>query len=93
MQSNQPEKPHFDRIYALAKQNAENAEDIKELYKSAKDGGVDVKLLRRTVRLALEDDDKKRDRRELEGKAEALLHALGPFVDSPLGEAAARAVG
>lgn len=91
MIANTPEKPHFDRIYALAKQNAENAEDIKELYKSAKHSDIDVKLLRRTVRLALEADDKKKDRRELEGRAEALLHALGPFVDSPLGEAAVRA--
>lgn len=91
MIANTPEKPHFDRIYALAKQSKENGEDIKELKKAAKKDGTDVKVLMKAVALALEDDDKKRARREIEGKAEALLQALGPFIDSPLGGAAIRA--
>jgi len=89
--SNLPEQPHFDRIYRLAKESKENAIDIAELYKSAKAAGIDVKVLRKSVALALEDDDKKRERRAIEGKAEALLAALGPFAETSLGDAAVRA--
>ena len=67
------------------------AEDVKQLYKDAKGADVDVKLLRRAIRLALEDDEKKRERHELENKAQSLVDALGPFIDSPLGQAASAA--
>lgn len=82
------EKPHFDRIYRLSREIEERQIDIKELYKAAKEAGVDVKLLRRSVRLAMEDEDKTNERRELERQAQALIDQLGP-----LGEAAARAGG
>src|ERR1700679_399247 len=67
--TNQPEKPHFDRIYRLSLEIEERQIDIKELYKAAKESEIDVKLLRRSVRLAMEDEDKKAERRELEHQA------------------------
>ena len=82
--TNQPEKPHFDRIYRLSLEIEERQIDIKELYKAAKEAEIDVKLLRRSVRLAMEDEDKKAERRELEHQAQLLIDTLGP-----LGEAAA----
>lgn len=91
--SNIAEKPHFDRIMRVEQDIRDGKEDLKALWQSAKEAmdKENLAVLKRAVRLALEDDDKKRARRELEGQAEALLAALGPFVDSPLGEAAMRA--
>ena len=80
------EKVHFDRIYLLSLEIEERQTDIKELYKAAKDADIDVKLLRRTVKLAMEDEDKKAERRELEHQAQLLIEQLGP-----LGAAAVRA--
>lgn len=84
--TNQPEKLHFDRIYRLLLEIEERKEDIKGLYQSAKDADIDMKLLKRSLRLAMEDEDKKAERRELERRAQLLIEQLGP-----LGEAAARA--
>lgn len=87
MIANTPEKPHFDRIMRVELEIAERKEDFKALWQSAKETeGVDVKLLRRAVKLALEDEDKRDERRELERKAQDLIEQLGR-----LGEAAARA--
>ncbi len=47
-----------------------------------------MKLLRRSVKLALEDEDKKKERRELEETAESLLVKLGQLAGSPLADAA-----
>lgn len=84
--TNTPEKPHFDRIYRLLIEIDERKEDIKALYQSAKEADIDMKLLKRSLRLAMEDDDKKAERHELERRAQELIEQLGP-----LGEAAARA--
>ena len=81
-----PEKVHFDRIYRLMLEIEERQIDIKELFTAAKDADVDVKLLRRSLKLAMEDEEKKAERRELEKRAQELIDQLGP-----LGEAAARA--
>lgn len=90
--ANVPEdKIHFDRIYALARQNAENAEDMKELYRAAKDAGIDVKRLREAIKRALMADDKKTAKRQLEDEADDLLKALGPFADTDLGRSAVEA--
>ncbi len=86
MIANQPEKPHFDRIMRVEREIAERREDLKALWASAKDAELDVRLMKRAVKLALEDEDKRDERRELERKAQELIEQLGP-----LGEAAARA--
>lgn len=88
MNSNHPEKPHFDRIFALEREIVERRGDIKELYSAAKQSDIDVKLLRRSVKLALEDEDKKKERRALEDTAEQLLVRIGQLAGSPLGDAA-----
>ncbi len=86
MQSNQPEKPHFDRILRVELEIAERREDLKALWQSAKNAELDVRLMKRAVKLALEDEDKRDERRELERKAQEMIEQLGP-----LGEAAVRA--
>lgn len=86
--TNQPEKPHFDRIMQTEREIASYKEDLKALWQSAKDA-LDkdaLKVLKRGVKLALEDPDKAEERHELERKAQLLIEQLGP-----LGEAAARA--
>ncbi len=54
-----PEKAHFDRILALELEITELRTDLKELMSAAKQAGIDTKLLRRSIKLALEDEDKK----------------------------------
>lgn len=93
MIANAPEKPHFDRIMRVENEIAERKIDVKELWASAK-GDLDkeqLATLKMAVRRALADRDKLKAKRELEDKADDLIEALGPFVDSPLGEAAVRA--
>jgi hypothetical protein len=88
MITNTPEKPHFDRLMQAERDIASYKEDLKALWQSAKDA-LDkdaLKVLKRAVKLALEDPDKAEERRELERQAQMLIEQLGP-----LGEAAARA--
>jgi hypothetical protein len=86
--TNIAEKPHFDRIMQIEGEIAERREDLKALWQSARDAldKDDLKVLKRAVKLALEDPDKAKERRELERKAQLLVEQLGP-----LGEAAVRA--
>lgn len=90
MIANTPEKLHFDRIFELEFQIGEHRVDITELYKAAKAAGIDVKKLRLAVKRSLADQDKLKERRELEDEADDLRKALGDFHSSALGEAATR---
>ncbi len=86
-----PENPFFMDIIALEDEIAERRADIKQLYKDAKGTkGVDVKLLRRAVKLHMEGDEKRRKRKRFEETAEDLLDRLGSLASTPLGEAAIR---
>ena len=86
-----PENPFFMDIIALEEEIAERKLDIKHLYKDAKEAeGVDVKLLRRAVKLHMEGDERRRARKRLEETAEDLLGRLGALASTPLGEAALR---
>jgi len=91
--TNQPEKPHYDRIFTLEFEIGERREDLKAVCQAAKEAGIDVKKLRLAVKRALADQDKLQERRDLEDGADALRKALGDFHDAPLGEAAMRVVG
>jgi hypothetical protein len=93
MTTNAPEKPHFDRIMAVEKEIADQKEDLKALWQSAKDalGGDELKILKAAVKRALADPDKLIAQRELEDKADDLRKALGDLAGSPLGDAAVRA--
>lgn len=85
---NTREKPHFDRIMNVEREKQERIDDLKALWESAKEA-LDkdaLRVLKRAVKLALEDPDKAAERRELERQAQLLIEQLGP-----LGEAAARA--
>jgi uncharacterized protein (UPF0335 family) len=86
-----PENPFFMDIIALEDEIAERKADIKQLYNDAKETeGVDVKLLRRAVKLHMEGDEKRRKRKRFEETAEDLLRRLGVLASTPLGEAAMR---
>jgi len=86
--TNQPEKPHFDRIMRVERERLERVDDLKALWASAKDA-LDkdaLKDLKVAVRRALADPDKLAETRAREDRADALLASIGP-----LGEAAVRA--
>jgi uncharacterized protein (UPF0335 family) len=90
-QRNTPEQSHFDRIIRLEREKQNLSEDIKSVYAEAKedpDFHEDIKVLRRAVRLALESDEKRQKRRQLDISAEELLRRLGALCDMPLGRAA-----
>ena len=92
--SNHPEKPFLTRAIALATEIAERQDDLKAVYEEAKEakgvGKEGVKVIKRAVRLAMEDADKKRARRTLENTAQNLIDSLGLLASTPLGEAAIR---
>ena len=86
-----PENPFFMDIIALEDEIAKRKTDIKQLYADAKETeGVDIKLLRRAVKLHMEGDEKRRKRKCFEETAEDLLGRLGALASTPLGEAAIR---
>lgn len=93
MIANAPEKPHFDRIMRVEKDIRDGKDDLKALWQSAKEAldKENLAVLKVAVRRALTDRDVLDARRETEDKADDLIKVLGPFVDSPLGEAAVRA--
>lgn len=91
MLANSPEKVHYDRIYELEFEIGERREDLKVVRQAAKEAGCDVKKINMAVKRALADQDKLKERRDLEDDADALRKALGDFHDSPLGDAAVRA--
>lgn len=93
MHSNQPEAQFFKDIVEREVAKADCIIDIKQLYGDAKEADVDVKVLRKAVKLHLEDAKKRKARTSLESAAEDLLHRLGHLGGTPLGEAAVRAVG
>lgn len=66
------------------------AEDISEMYKSARKKGFDTKAMRHVVKMRLMEAE---ERRSLETRIDAYKHALGMLADTPLGQAAIRAFG
>lgn len=60
--------------------------DRGNIYKAAKEAGFDTKALRHTVRMRRME---KTRRNEFEAACEAYAHALGDFVTTALGKAAA----
>lgn len=89
-----PEKPYFDRAVRLENEMAALREDIKEVYTEAKErAAIDVKALKRAVKLYLEPSEKKAERELTEIEANRILEALGEYVNTPLGAAAARMAG
>ena len=92
--SNSPETPFLTRAIALATEMADRRDDLKDVYEEARNadgvGKVGVKVIKRAVRLAMEDADKKHARRTLEETAQELIDSLGNLATTPLGAAAIR---
>lgn len=64
--SNNQVKAYFKKIMAIESEMDELKEDRKELYKSAKEAGVDTKILRKVVSRA------RRDRHEVDEEDDKL---------------------
>src|SRR5215469_2910541 len=83
-----PEKAFFDDIVALLTEIKEGQDQVSQLYKDAAEaegiGKDGVKVLRAAVRRHMMTTEK----RELEDKADELLHRLGHLAGTPLGDAA-----
>lgn len=79
-----------ERIERLETDKKAIADDLKEVYATAKKSGFDTKALRQLIRERKQDPD---ERAETEMIIEAYKAALRDFVHLPLGEAAIRAVG
>ncbi len=60
------------------------AEDLTEIYKSAKDAGFNTKAMRHTVKMRRMEKD---ERSAFENACDAYAHALGDFITTPLGQA------
>jgi uncharacterized protein (UPF0335 family) len=78
-------KSFVERIERLEEEKAGLAEDIRNLYKEAKDSGFDTKALRAIVRMRKEDAQKRAEHQDI---LETYMHALGMLADLPLGQAA-----
>lgn len=78
-----------ERIERLEEKKKSIADDIRDVYAEAKGNGFDVKALRSIVRIRKIDAE---NRREQEAVLETYMHALGMLADTPLGQAAMKAV-
>ena len=88
MKNSSTERNYFDHFVDLENQRRAVSEDLKELAKEASEAGVDVKILRLSVKRHLESAKSRARRVDLETAAAQLLEALGEFVNTPLGDAA-----
>lgn len=82
-------KSFIERIERLEEEKAGLAEDIKDIYAEAKGTGFDTKTIRKIVKLRKMDAEKRREEEEL---LEIYMTALGMLADTPLGQAAIKAV-
>ena len=79
----------IERIERLEEEKKALGEDIKEVYAEAKSEGFDTKIMRQVIRLRKMNEA---DRHEQEELLNVYMRALGMLADTPLGEAALRAV-
>ena len=79
----------IERIERLEEEKKVLGEDIKEVYAEAKSAGFDTKIMRQVIRLRRMNEA---DRHEQEELVDVYMRALGMLADTPLGEAALRAV-
>jgi uncharacterized protein (UPF0335 family) len=67
-------KSFIERIEKLEDEKSLLAEDIRSVYKEAKDGGFEPKVLRAVVRRRAQDAEKVK---QFEDELDSYLHALG----------------
>lgn len=78
-------KEYIDRINDRLDAKQVIADEVKDIYSSAKDAGVNIRGLREHIRQMREDAEKKREKEEA---LEAFRNALGQFGETELGSAA-----
>lgn len=83
-------KSYVERIERLEEQKRTFVDDIRDVYKEAKDNSFDAKVLREVIRLRRMDAQERQDR---ETTRDAYLQALGMLADTPLGQAAIERAG
>lgn len=66
-------KSFVERVCRLEQEKKDLGEDVKDVYSEAKGVGFDVKILRKVVKRAQMDPDKKREEDDLIGLYEAAL--------------------
>lgn len=89
MPFNSPEHRYFDRLVNLEREKQSLVDDIKATYDEAKrdpEFEGEIKILRRAVRMHIEDDDKRVARLKTDRAAMELLERL--LGGTPLGDAA-----
>lgn len=79
-----------ERIEKIEAERDELSEDIRGIYKEAKQGGLNVKALRAVVRRRKQDAD---EAQALEDTIEMYRAALGDLASTPLGKAALQRAG
>lgn len=79
----------IERVERLEEEKKAIADDIRDIYAEAKANGYDPKIMRIIVR---ERKMEKNARDEREALLDTYRHALGMLADTPLGNAALRAV-
>ncbi len=82
-------KSFIDRIERLEEEKAALSADIKEIYEEAKGTGFDPKIMRKIVAMRKMDATK---RQQQEAMIELYMAELGMIADTPLGQAAIKAV-
>ena len=91
--SNAQLKSIIERIVTLEEGKREASDDIKDILSEAKSNGYDAAAIRAIVKEKLADNAKRRKQSELAETIEAYRAALGDFLQSPLGRAAATRAG
>jgi len=86
-------KSIIERIIARETDKQEASDDIKDILSEAKSNGYDAAAIRAIVKEKLADDAKRRKQSELAETIETYRAALGDFLTSPLGKAAATRAG
>jgi uncharacterized protein (UPF0335 family) len=86
-------KSIIDRALNLHEQKDNIGQDLKDLFAEAKSNGYDVAALKEVIKLQREDASKREKRETKESILETYLQALGILADTPLGQAAVRAIG
>lgn len=78
-------EPFARRIIEIEAQRRALAEDIKVVYGEAKDADVLVKPIRLAVKDYFTKESVRVARAEIQEQADAIIHALGGYADTPLG--------
>ena len=82
-------KAFIERIERIEEEKKALSDDIKDVYGEAKGSGFDTKIIRKIVALRKKDHAERQAEQAL---LDAYMSALGMLADTPLGQAALRAI-